>query len=245
MGESLRYFFTGIIILLLSYNIYLNKEKILNFKPKDFSNDTFKLYYFKTNGRAAVIKALLSYSKVKFENIFIDSNWKETKKNTTLFEFGQVPILVHNEKILSQSKAIFVYLARLFNVYGKNIDDKYQIDSLLSSYDDISRYYGPVFFPKTDEEKNNKEKYKEIYKNELKRFFGIYEQRYKKLGYGKYFLGNYFSLADIYLAINMNVFAKSVGGFEFIKSCAPKLSELLTRIRNQELKEFFEKYYYE
>lgn len=245
MGESLRYFFTGIIILLLSYNIYLNKEKILNFKPKDFSNDTFKLYYFKTNGRAAVIKALFSYSKIKFDNIFIDSNWKETKKNTTLFEFGQVPILVHNEKILSQSKAIFIYLARLFNLYGKNIDDKYQIDSLLSSYDDISKFYGPVFFPKTDEEKNNKEKYKEIYKNELKRFFGIYEQRYKKLGNGKYFLRNYFSLADIYLVINMNVFAKSVGGFEFIKSCAPKLSELLTRIRNQELKEFFEKYYYE
>ena len=245
MGESLRYFFTGIIILMLSYNIYLNKDKILNPKLKDFTNDIFKLYYFKTNGRAAVIKALFSYSKIKFENIFIDSNWKETKKNTTLFEFGQVPILVHNEKILSQSKAIFVYLARLFNVYGKNIDDKYQIDSLLSSYDDILIFYIPVFFPKTDDEKNNKEKYKEIYKNELKRFFGIYEERYKKLGNGKYFLGNYFSLADIYLVINMNVFAKSVGGFQFIKSYAPKLSELLTRIRNQELKEFFEKYYYE
>ena len=74
MGESLRYFFAGIITLLLSCNIYLNKEKIFSFIPKDFSKDTFKLYYFKTNGRAAVIKALFSYSKVKFENIFVDSN---------------------------------------------------------------------------------------------------------------------------------------------------------------------------
>ena len=245
MGESLRYFFAGIIILLLSCNIYLNKEKIFSFISKDYSKDTFKLYYFKTNGRAAVIKALFSYSKVKFENIFVDSNWKELKKNTSLFEFGQVPILVHNDKILSQSKAIFVYLARLFDLYGKNIDDKYQIDSLLSSYDDISKYYIPLFFPKTDDEKNNKEKYKEIYRNELKRFFGIYEERYKKLGNGKYYLGNYFSLADIYLAINMNVFSKAVGGFQFIKNNAPKLSELLERLRNQELKEFFEKYYYE
>ena len=245
MGESLRYCFAGIIILLLSCNIYLNKEKIFSFISKDYSKDTFKLYYFKTNGRAAVIKALFSYSKVKFENIFVDSNWKELKKNTALFEFGQVPILVHNDKILSQSKAIFVYLARLFDLYGKNIDDKYQIDSLLSSYDDISKYYTPLFFPKTDDEKNNKEKYKEIYRNELKRFFGIYEERYKKLGNGKYYLGNYFSLADIYLVINMNVFSKAVGGFQFIKNNAPKLSELLERLRNQELKEFFEKYYYE
>ena len=61
MGESLRNFFAGIIILLLSCNIYLNKEKIFSFISKDYSKDTFKLYYFKTNGRAAVIKALFSY----------------------------------------------------------------------------------------------------------------------------------------------------------------------------------------
>ena len=245
MAETLRFFLISIIVLIFSFNIYLNIEKFLNLNKKDFSKDKFKLYYFKANGRAAVIKALFSYSKVNFENIFIDKNWQEIKKNSSLFEFGQVPILVHNDKILSQSKAIYVYLARLFNLYGKTIDDKYQIDSLLSSYDDISRYSGPVFFPRTEEEKNNKEKYKEIYKNELKRFFGIYEKRYKKLGSGKYFLGNYFSLADIYLAINMNVFAKTVGGFEYIKTSAPKLAELIERIRKNELKEYFEMYYFE
>ena len=37
MGKSLRYLFCKfIIILLLSCNIYLNKEKKLNFKPKVF-----------------------------------------------------------------------------------------------------------------------------------------------------------------------------------------------------------------
>ena len=244
MAESLRFILISIVVLILSLNIYLNLDKICNFIPKDFSKDIFKLYYFKVNGRAAIIRALFSCSKVKFENNYIDkNNWQEQKKNTTLFEFGQVPILVHNEKILSQSKAIYVYLARLFNLYGKTIDDKYQIDSLLSSSDDISRYSGPVFFPRTDEEKNNPEKYKEIFKKELKRFLGIYEQRYKKLGNGKYFLGNYFSLADIYLTINMDVLSKSVGGLQYIKESAPKLADLIERIKNNELKEFFEKYY--
>ena len=244
MAGGFNFFLISLVVLILSLNIYLNFEKILNFIPKDFSKDIFKLYYFKVNGRAAIIRALFSCSKVNFENNYIDkNNWQEQKKNTTLFEFGQVPILVHNDKILSQSKAIYVYLARLFNLYGKTIDDKYQIDSLLSSSDDISKFSGPVFFPRTDEEKNNPEKYKEIFKKELKRFSIIYEQRYKKLGNGKYFLGNYFSLADIYLTINLDVLSKSFGGLKYIKESAPNIAELIERVKNNELKEFFEKYY--
>ena len=244
MAGGFNFFLISLVVLILSLNIYLNLEKILNFIPKDFSKDIFKLYYFKVNGRAAIIRALFSCSKVNFENNYIDkNNWQEQKKNTTLFEFGQVPILVHNDKILSQSKAIYVYLARLFNLYGKTIDDKYQIDSLLSSSDDISKFSGPVFFPRTDEEKNNPEKYKEIFKNELKRFSIIYEQRYKKLGNGKYFLGNYFSLADIYLTINLDVLSKSFGGLKYIKESAPNIAELIERVKNNELKEYYEKYY--
>jgi glutathione S-transferase len=80
---------------------------------------------------------------------------------------------------------------------------------------------------------------------ELKRIFGIYEKRYIKLGTGKYYLGEYFSLADIYLTVYMNVFTKNVGGFQLIKESAPKLADLITRIKNNELKTFFEKYYYD
>ena len=244
MGDVLKYLFTSFIVLILSFNIYLNKEKYFSFL-KDYSNDNFKLYYFKVNGRGAVIRAIFAHSGVKFENVLVEKEWAELKKNTTLFEFGQMPILVHNDKILSQSKPIYIYLSRLFNLYGKTLDDQYQIDSLISSYEDISRSYTPVFFPKNDEEKNNREKYKEIYAKELKRFFGIYERRYKKLGYGKYFLGDYFSLADICLTIYMNVFSKIFGGLSFIKESAPKLSELITRIKNNELKVYFEKYHFE
>lgn len=243
MEFNLRFIIISLIILILSANIYLNVEKHHTFKQKDFSNDIFKLYYFSVNGRAVLIRALLSYSKINFENIFVDKDWKQIKGNTSLFEFGQVPILVHNDKVLSQSKAIYLYLARLFDLYGKNIDDRYQIDSLLNSYDDISKFYLPLHYPRTEDEKNNKQKYIDIFKKELKRFLGIYEQRYKKLGYGNYFLGSYFSLADIYMAVYMNVLSEDVGGIRFIKDSSPKLAELIERIKSNELKEFFEKYY--
>ncbi len=247
MGGIIKYLIISFVILILSFNIYLNLNKETYFgdqQEKDFSKDNFKLYYFKGNGRGAIIRGLFSYAGVAFENILVEKEWAELKKNTTLFEFGQMPILVHNNKILSQSKPIYIYLARLFNIYGKTIDDQYQIDSLLSSYDDVLKTYLPVFFPKTEEEKNNPEKYKDIFAKELKRFFGVYEKRYEKLGKGKYFLGNYFSLADIYLTINMNVFSKVLGGMTFIKENAPNLGELITRIKNNELKVYFEKYHF-
>lgn len=50
MGLS-QFIITSILILLLSINIFLNKDKLLNLYPKDFSKDSFKLYYFKVNGR--------------------------------------------------------------------------------------------------------------------------------------------------------------------------------------------------
>ena len=40
-----------------------------------------KLYYFNANGRAMIIRAILYYSKTKFDNILITKeNWKIEKK---------------------------------------------------------------------------------------------------------------------------------------------------------------------
>ena len=42
--------------------------------------DTFKLTYFKGKGRAALIKAILTYAKVNWENICLDHpKWAELK----------------------------------------------------------------------------------------------------------------------------------------------------------------------
>ena len=90
MAGSLRFFLISIVVLILSLNIYLNLDKICNFIPKDFSKDIFKLYYFKVNGRAAIIRALFSCSKVKFENNYIDkNNWQEQKKIQLYLNLGK------------------------------------------------------------------------------------------------------------------------------------------------------------
>ena len=255
-------FLFSLVMLIIGIQIYAFKEKIFpnlttgnnsketkrtnyieNFSNEYKESDIFKLYYFKFNGRAALARAIFSYANVKFENVLIEMDKWPKMKPEPLFEFGQVPILEHNKKVLSQSKAIFLYLARLFGLYGKTLDDKYQIDSLLNSYDDITRSYYPFIFPQTEDEKKNPQVYKEKFENELKRFLKVYEKRYLNYGAKKYYLGEYFSLADIYLTVEMNIFASKLGGMDFILQNAKILGKLISRVKNSEMKKYFDTYF--
>lgn len=80
--------------------------------------NTFKVYYFSFNGRAALIRAILSCGGVQFENHLIDmaKDWPTIKKSG-LCEFEQVPVLVHGDKKFAQSAAIYLYLAKYFKFY--------------------------------------------------------------------------------------------------------------------------------
>lgn len=207
------------------------------------SNDVFKFYYFGGNGRGALIRAALSYAKVKWENNVIDyvKDWPTIKKSG-LCEFEQVPVLVHNEKKLSQSAAIYLYLAKLFNIYGKTLDEQYQIDSLICTIEDINPHFYPVIMPRTEEQKSKPEEFKKVLKEKLEQYLKIFEKRYTDLGSKTYFLGDHFTFADLYLAVQMTSY-QSVLGENLIKEYAPKINAIVEKVKANELKEFFEKYY--
>ena len=156
-------------------------------------SDTFKITYFKGNGRAALMKAILTYAKATWENVYVDfEKWPELKASGYC-EFGQLPILEHNGKTYSQSSACTMYLAKLFNIYGKNIDEEYQINSLICAIEDFVPVLYPVLMPRTEEQKNNPEKFKQALKDKLQQYFKVFEARYAKYGNGKYFFGDHFS----------------------------------------------------
>ena len=97
--------------------------------------DKYIFHYFEVNARGMLSKAILSSSKKEWTNIIVE-NWGKIKKSG-LCEFEQMPILeIDGKKKLSQSVAISLYLLKTFNLYGKNIDEQYQIDSLLCSFDE-------------------------------------------------------------------------------------------------------------
>ena len=201
---------------------------------------SYTLYYFEANGRAMIARAILTYAKAKWKDIRVKQrDWLKIK-NSGLCEFEQMPILeVDGKKKLSQSIAIELYLLKTFNLYGKNIDEQYQIDSLLCSFDDL---FGPLAGFVFCQDEKKKEELKKQFIEKYKFYLKKYEERYVALGKGKYFLGDHFSGADIYIGTALPYFCNFIEQ-SILKENFPNLFELIERLKNNELKEFYEKYY--
>jgi len=200
-------------------------------------NGKFILHYFPVNGRAATARAILSYAKADWTNDLVKKeDWIKIKSND-LFEFGQMPILEHNGKRYSQSIAINIYLSKIFNLYGKNIEEEYEINSLFCINDDLGQVLVPVIFC---QDANKKEELKKVAIEKLNLYLKKLEIRYQNLGNKNYYLGE-FSAADIYLTVNLFTFLNALE-IQSFENVAPNLWKLINRIKEKELKEFFEKY---
>ena len=199
----------------------------------------YTLYYFPVNARATVARAILTYAKADWEDKRITHEEWPKMKETDLFEFHQMPILVHNGKKMSQSIAIELYLLRQFNLYGKNIDEQYEIDNLLCTFDDLLPLLGKYVFRCKDEKE--KEETKKVLIEKVQFYVKKIEERYIKLGKGKYYLGDHFSGADIYIASVFPIFCNCLNMMIVKEAGALSLYDLIVRIKENELKEFHEK----
>ena len=204
-------------------------------------SDKYIFHYFQVNGRGAVARAILSAMKADWTNhAFTREEWPTIKKSG-LCEFEQAPVLEHKGKSYAQSMAIDFYLARKFNLMGKDDEENYEIESLMCCMEDIFS----AMFKFTHLPENEKDKYDELRKVALERykfFIKKIEERYIKHGKGKYFLGDRFTLCDIFIGAALPSFCDSFGDCVVPKE-APIVCELLKRIMANELKEFHEKYF--
>ena len=91
--------------------------------------------------------------------------------------------------------------------------------------------------------RKKKEEQKNQFIEKYKLYLKKYEERYVALGKGKYFLGDHFSGADIYIGSALPYFCDIIGHC-IIKENAPNIFELVQRLKENELKEFYEKYYF-
>ena len=198
--------------------------------------ENVKLTYFKDNGRVGLIRAMLLYKKIPFENIMYTlDEWPAKKDN---YEFKQLPQLEVNGKKLTQTIAICLYLARQLDLYPKDIYLQYHVDSLLACRDDIT-----LLYRKVKKKQYNEEEYKK-YKEMIILYLQRIEDRYKELGCGKYYLGNDLSVADFFLGCMIYEFAILVKEEDIMGKYSPGIKNLVERLKNNELKEFYEKYYF-
>ena len=198
--------------------------------------ENVKLTYFNANGRVGLIRAMLAYKKIPFENImFTMEEWPSKKDN---YEFKQLPQLEVNGKKLTQTIAICLYLARQLDLYPKDVNLQYHVDSLLACRDDITKLYRKVWGKEANEEEYKQ--YKEMIILYLKRI----EERYKELGSGKYYLGNDLSVADFFLGCMFKEFCDLVKEEDIMEKYAPGIKKVVDALVKNELKEFYEKYYF-
>ena len=145
-------------------------------------------------------------------------------------------------KLYSQMHAIEQYLGYKFDLHGKNIEDEYQINCLLDSFDDLFTIFKHFTWPESEEDKEHIKDYEKAFKSKLAFFVNILEKKYNK-NKGKYFLGNYFSLADIFITTVLINFGEKLKCENIIKEQGTNIDELIQRIKNNELKTFFDKGY--
>ena len=199
----------------------------------------YTLHYFAGNGRAVIPRAILCYAQADWTNHTFDrQEWLKIKKSG-LCEFEQVPVLEVDGKKYSQSHAITLYLGETFNLLGKDKEENYQINSLLLAVDDINMDIWKAMF---NPDETKKAELMKAALEKFKFFLGKFEQRYVNLGKGKYFLGDKFTLADIIVTCS-TCSQCAMLKFEGVKDVVPTLYELIKRVSENELKEFFEKFF--
>ena len=216
-----------------------------DFDKDDSKNEEqYKLYYFNGNGKAMILRAILYYSKVKFKDIKISKeDWKKLKQSGK-FECEDLPVMEHSGKLYYQMHAIEQYLGYTFNLHGKNIEDEYQINCLLDSFDDLFTIFKHFTWPETEEDKEHIIDYQKAFKSKYAFFVSILEKKYSdKEQNNKYYLGNYFSLADIFITVVLSNFADKLSCENLLEEQGPNLYSLIKRIKQNELKKYFEEGY--
>ena len=108
----------------------------------------YTLHYFGGNGRAVIARAILAYVKADWTNDLIKKEDWPKIKTSGLCEYEQVPVLEVDGKKYSQSHAINLYLAEVFNLMGKDPEENYQIRNVLMAFDDfMDPIWGAMFAP--------------------------------------------------------------------------------------------------
>eukprot|EP01103_Thecamoeba_quadrilineata_P010014 TRINITY_DN205_c0_g2_i1.p1 TRINITY_DN205_c0_g2~~TRINITY_DN205_c0_g2_i1.p1 ORF type:complete len:236 (-),score=39.15 TRINITY_DN205_c0_g2_i1:74-697(-) len=159
-----------------------------------------KLTYFNVRGRAEYIRYIFAEKQVDYE----DSRFQYADKDQVLavlreqgkLDFHQVPLLEIDGHNLVQSYAISSYLARQYNLYGKDIYENYLVDAISGAYNDTITEYYQSFIAK----ENKDQVLKQFSEVTLPKWLGFLEKFLTRNNGGDGFaVGNDVTLGDFYL----------------------------------------------
>ncbi|GMT35435.1 hypothetical protein PFISCL1PPCAC_26732 [Pristionchus fissidentatus] len=158
-------------------------------------SDTYKLVYFNLMGRAEPIRLIFAQAGVAFEDQRIDrAEWVAMKSQ---MPYGQLPVLeINGGQKLSQSRAIERYLAKKFDLAGKDEWEQAKVDEMVMGVEDLLVKLQPWFNEKSEAKKI--EIFRTLVDEEIVPFLTRYEKFLDANGTG-FFVGDKITLADLSL----------------------------------------------
>ncbi|CAH0560821.1 unnamed protein product [Brassicogethes aeneus] len=167
---------------------------------------TYKLTYFDIPGLGEPIRWMFAMGKIEFEDIHIKKDdWSTFKPETP---FGQLPLLEHNGKVVSQSMAICRYVGKLVGLGGKDAWEDLEIDFMVDCFSDFT---GKLIQMVKETDEARKEELKKTVNEELIPFYlNKFEER-TKTNKG-YLVGGHLTWADVVISCLLKNFEKFTGG---------------------------------
>lgn len=155
---------------------------------------TYKLYYFNGRGRAEIARLIFAAAGQKFEDIrYEGSEWPAHKAEMPL---GQMPVLEYDGIKIPQSMSIARFLAKQFDLAGKDNLEQAKADAVVDTSIDLALKYIPIHL-QSDENKKAEEM-KTFLADELPKHLRNLETLAKLYGDGgHFFVGNHLTWADL------------------------------------------------
>lgn len=187
---------------------------------------SYKLTYFNVRGLGEISRYIFAAAAQEYEDNRIEfEDWPKLKANTT---FGQLPLLEINDNgkitTLAQSNTIARYLARKFNLAGKDEIQRAKAEMILDHFSDLQTQFRLAFFESDEQEKEKK--IKVFSEEKIPEFLAPVEKILKEQG-TTHLAGNNPTIADLHLAVILDRFEIYLGStldkFPLVKALNDKI----------------------
>jgi glutathione S-transferase len=155
---------------------------------------TYKLYYFNLRGRAEISRLIFAAAGQKYEDVrFEREQWPSLKPQMPL---GQAPVLEFDGVQLPQSMSIARFLAKQFQLAGKDNFEQAKVDAVVDTINDLLTALTPAH--REQDETKKQELFKNFFAEELPKHLQNLDVLGKLYGNGgPYFVGNHLTWADL------------------------------------------------
>ncbi|CAF0804899.1 unnamed protein product [Rotaria sordida] len=155
----------------------------------------YKLFYFNLRARAEISRLIFAAAGQKFQDVRYERNeWLSHKNEMPL---GQVPVLEFNGTKLPQSLSIARFLAKQFQLAGRDNFEQAKVDAVIDTINDAMMIFMPI--RRQEDEMKKKELMKKFFADQLPKHLKNLETLGKLYGDGgPFFVGNHLTWADLY-----------------------------------------------